>query len=206
LVLWSFVLLKLIMHVAVAAALWFGLGAGEIGIPWRFGAIVVGAVLVHLLWEWWLHPPYYNPGAMPIHLDDPLLKEAVAEGRATLPRFLESIYPTHAKDTCVRFPFTSDFGTVEHLWADLLEVNGDRAMVFVRTFPIEHQGDFEPRMEISVAQISDWQVEYRDGTLRGGFTNRATFKIVERAHGYLPRDMKEQLARFRDLDEPERPH
>jgi uncharacterized protein YegJ (DUF2314 family) len=191
------------MHLAVAAALWFGLGALEIAIPWRLGAIIAGAIAVHLIWEWWIHPPYFS-GVMPIHQDDPLIKAAVAEGRATFPRFLESVYPDHRADSCVRFSFTTDTGTVENLWADLLELRGDRAVVFVRTLPIEHQGEFEPKMEIPVEQISDWQVEYRDGTLRGGFTNRATFKIVERANGYLPQDMKEQLTRFRDLEEPER--
>jgi hypothetical protein len=42
----------------------------------------------------------------------------------------------------------------------------------------------------------------RTGSLRGGFTQQATFRIIERDRGRHPRKLTEQLARYRALDAP----
>lgn len=189
---------KLVAHLALAAALWFGLGAVDLHVGLRILAVVLGAIGIHLVWERVFYDPFVHLGVMPIHQDDPLMKEAVSRARSEFPRFL-GIYPEHKEDTIVRFPFTTVEGTVEHLWGDLVEVSGDRARVFTRTIPTTNEEDFEPGREIALADITDWQVEMRDGTLRGGYTNRAAFKIFERTEGMMPALFKEHLARFRDL-------
>src|SRR5688572_13754393 len=156
----------------MAAALWWGLGAFDVHGGLRLLAIALGAVGVHLLWERVFYNPFEHLGVMPIHKDDPLMKEAVSRARSEMSRFLE-IYPDHKEDTMVRFPFTTDEGTVEHLWGDLVEVSGDWAVVFARTYPTTHKGEFEPKMDVPLLAITDWQIEMRDGSLRGGYTNRA---------------------------------
>jgi len=41
-----------------------------------------------------------------------------------------------------------------------------------------------------------------DGSLRAGFTQQATFRILERENGSLHPKLAEQLARYRPLDAP----
>jgi hypothetical protein len=60
-------------------------------------------------------------------------------------------------------------------------------------------------MTIPIADIVDWQVMVADGSLRGGFTQQATFRIIERESGILPRQYAEQLGRYRPLSESESP-
>ena len=189
---------KLVAHIALALALWFGLDAA--GLTWglRLIAVLIGAIGVHLVWERVFYDPFVHLGVIPIHQDDPLMKEAVARAKGEMPEFLE-MYPDHKSDTVVRFAFKSDDGTVEHLWGDLVEVSGDQASVFARTFPVSHKGAFEPKMQVPLSALTDWQIEMRDGSLRGGYTNRAAFKMFERSEGYLHPKFKEHLDRFRDL-------
>jgi len=194
-------LLKTILHIIVALALWFGLGALGAGIWWRVGAIVAGAVAVHLFWEHFVFKPYLYLGAMPVSNDDPVMLEAREKAKQTLPLFLESIFPEYRQDSMVKFRFTTSSGEVENLWADLLEVNGSKLKVYVRTPPLHHDQPMDRTQEVELSDVTDWQVEYRDGTIRGGYTNRALFTIFERQEGYLHPKLRPQLARFRDLDE-----
>jgi uncharacterized protein YegJ (DUF2314 family) len=56
-------------------------------------------------------------------------------------------------------------------------------------------------MTVPVSDVTDWQIEFRDGTLRGGFTNRAMYKIFERQEGHMPARFLEQLKRFKELEQ-----
>lgn len=197
------VLLKTVLHIIVALTLWFGLGWLDIGVGWRLGAIVAGGICVHLFWEHFVFNPYLYLGAMPVSNDDPVMVQAREKAAGTLPLFLEKIFPEHRQDSMVKFRFTTSSGEVEKLWADLLEVNGNTLKVYVRTYPVHHDQLFNDTQEVDIADIVDWQVEYRDGTLRGGYTNRALFTIFERQEGYLPSKLKPQLARYREIDEPD---
>jgi uncharacterized protein YegJ (DUF2314 family) len=190
--------LKLVAHLVVAAGIWFGLQSIGLGAGSRVALIVGGAILVHFVWERFFFDPYLYLGSMPIAADDPLMVAAMAKGRDTLPAFL-SVYPDHASDSIVKFKFTTSAGEVEWLWGDLLSVEDDHARVYLRTPPVKHDGELDRAMTIALADVVDWQIEFRDGTLRGGFTNKAMFKVFEREQGYMPRQFLEQLQRFKDL-------
>jgi hypothetical protein len=191
---------KLVAHIVVACAVWFGLGALDAPTVWRLAGIVAGAVGVHLFWERVLFQPHLYLGAMPVRDDDPLMLEAREQAKATLPRFFE-LFPDHRQDAMVKFGFTNASGTVENLWGDLVEVSDEEATVFVRTPPVECPPDFERRRTIRRDGIVDWQIEMPDGTLRGGYTNRVMFKIFEREQGYMHPKLLPQLARFKDLED-----
>jgi uncharacterized protein YegJ (DUF2314 family) len=190
---------KLVLQLFVACALWFGLGALGAAAGWRIGAIVCGVIAVHQVWERFVFNPYLYLGAMPVSDDDPIMLQAREEGKKTLPQFL-AIYPEHNQDSIVKFRFTTDTGRNEYLWADLMEVSEGKATVYVRTFPISNEGEFNRKQEIQLDEIVDWQVEYRDGSLRGGYTTRALMKIFERQEGYMHPKLRGQLERFKELE------
>jgi len=191
-------MLKLVTHLVVGCGLWYGLQVMGLGLGWRIGAILAGATAVHLVWERFFVDPGLYLGAMPIAADDPLMVAAMAKGRETLPEFLK-IYPDHASDSMVKFKFITSSGEVEWLWGDLLGLEEDRARVYIRTPPTKHEGTLDRTMMVALSDVVDWQVECRDGTLRGGFTNQAMFKVFQRQEGYLPGQFVQQLQRFKEL-------
>jgi uncharacterized protein YegJ (DUF2314 family) len=90
-------------------------------------------------------------------------------------------------------------GKVENVWGDLLELGETTAKIFLRTAPVEEADIKDRTMTIPVSDIDDWQIEFRDGTLRGGFTNQAMFRIFQREEGYMPKQFIEQLQRFKEV-------
>ena len=188
---------KLIAHVIVAASLWFGLGRLGISSWWRLAAIVGGALAVHSVWERLLYQPFANLGARAVDRNDPLMKEALRLAAENMHR-LRALFPEHPHDTVVRFGLRVKSGKTEYVWGDLLELGDSTARVFLRTPPTEDADIPDRTLTIPVADIDDWQIEFRDGTLRGGFTNRAVFRITEREEGYLHPKLREELQRYKD--------
>lgn len=192
---------KALVQVVVATAVWWALTAAEVAVGWRLGALLVGTLVVHELWQRLVPPPYLYLGAVAVADDDPLMLEARQKARVTLSRFLDELLPAHPQDSMVKFALETSDGSVENVWADVVAVSGERLSVLVRTLPSAGSG--EPlTSEIGRGEILDWMVELPDGTLRGGFTNRALFAIYAREVGRTHPDAEEQLARFRDMDEP----
>jgi len=134
---------------------------------------------------------------MPVANDDPIMQQAVQRAKETFGEF-RTLYPAHREDSMVKFRFKTDSGATENLWGDLLELEETRAKVYVRTPPMQHSGTLDRTMEIDVDGIVDWQIELRDGTLRGGFTNQALFRIFERQEGYMHPKFKQHMSRFQD--------
>jgi uncharacterized protein YegJ (DUF2314 family) len=190
---------KTILHIIVALALWFGLAYFDLHWGIKLTAIVVGAFLVHFVWENFIYNPFLYLGAMPVSSDDPLMLEAVETGKSTFSKFME-IYSDHKSDSTVRFRFETDTGAIENLWGDLLEIDDNTATVYLRTPPIHHNGELERKMTIERDQINDWQVEFPDGTLRGGYSNRAVFKIYEREEGAIHPKLMVHFHRYKDVD------
>jgi uncharacterized protein YegJ (DUF2314 family) len=190
---------KLIAQVVVGAWVWCILG--WCGAAWVLQTIAVGigVVLVHQVWERFIFQPFDYLGVLPVADDDPVMLEALAAARATLPAFLRA-YPHHQCESSVEFRVTTSSGRREQVWADLLEITGDTAKVFVRTPPVEDSPDFQPFMTVPVADILDWQIEFPDGTLYGGYTNRALFTIFERTEGYMHPKFLVHMRRFRELE------
>jgi uncharacterized protein YegJ (DUF2314 family) len=191
-------MLKLILHIAVAAAVWLGVAHFGHGWPVRLVSVAIGAFAVHFLWERFVNAPFLYLGARPVSPDDPLMVEAVQKARSSLDR-MRTLYPEHCTDTVVRFPLRTKSGRIEQVWGDLLELGNDTAKVYLRTPPVEDAELSDRTIEVALADISDWQIEMRDGSLRGGFTNRAMFRIFEREEGAPHPAAKEQLARFKDV-------
>jgi len=188
---------KLIAHLIVAAVLWFGLHHFGVSALWRVAAVMGGAFAVHIFWERFLHRPFIHFGARGIDPDDPLMKEARRLARENITR-LRALFPEHQHDTVVRFPLRVKSGKTEYVWGDLLELNDATANIFLRTPPIEEADIPGRRLTIPTSDIDDWQIEFQDGTLRGGFTNRAVFRITEREEGRLHPTLREELQRYRD--------
>lgn len=188
---------KLLAHLVVAVLVVLGcrwLGASRATL---IGALIGAAILVHLVWERLFPNPFLYLGARPISPDDPVLLDAKAKAREAMPR-LRELFPLHPKDTCVRFRFPHGTAQDEFVWGDLVELGPERAKVFLRT-PPKQPVQLESRtMEIAVDTIDDWQVEQPDGSLLGGYTNQAMFKVYEREEGHLHPAFHAQMARFRD--------
>jgi len=191
---------KLLLHLVTAIALVL-LGRFQ-GWPWWLttAAVIAGFMGVHLLFEKFLAGPVHL-GAAEIAEDDPLMLSALAEAKRTWSDFLR-LYPEHAEDSIVKYRVRTKEGDVENVWGDLLELRSDDATVYLRTPPVGDVDIPDRRMVIPVSDIVDWQIEFQDGSLRGGFTQQATFRIIEREQGQLPRNLVEQLARYRPVEEP----
>jgi hypothetical protein len=183
---------------------------------------IVAAVLVwvgrRLSWPWWAVAAAVAVGVAAIpavlargrrasgHLgaaaianDDPLMVAALERAKRTWNTFLR-LYPEHPQATIVKFRLRTPAGEVENVWGDLLDLTSDHATVALRTPPVGKIEIRDPKMTVPVADVVDWQIVLPDGTLRGGFTQQATFRILERDRGRLPQKFAEQLARYRELE------
>jgi uncharacterized protein YegJ (DUF2314 family) len=140
-------------------------------------------------------------GAVGVANDDPLMLAALDEARRTRTAFLR-LYREHPDTTLVKFRLRTIPGDIENVWGDLLALDGESATVSLRTPPVGKSDVHDPRMTVPVSDIVDWQVMLADGTLRGGFTQQATFRIIERDRGRLPRKFAKQLERYRALEAP----
>jgi hypothetical protein len=140
-------------------------------------------------------------GAFAIAHDDPLMVTALGEAKRTWSVFL-CLYREYPQSTIVKFRLRTTAGEIENVWGDLLALDGDQAAVSLRTPPVGKTDVRDPRMAVPLSDVVDWQVMFADGTLRGGFTQQATFRIIERDRGRLPHKLAEQLARYRTLEVP----
>ena len=186
---------KLILH-AITVAVFISLGR-QFGWAWWVTALalIAGLVCVHILYEA-LFSGTRHLGTAAVSNDDPLMLAAMEDAKRTWPRFLE-LFAAHPKDAIVKFRLTTKAGEIENVWGDLLELGTDTAKVYLRTLPIAATDLPSRQLTIPVADIVDWQVMFADGSLRGGFTQQATFKIMERENGSLPPKFIEELARYR---------
>ena len=89
-------MLKLIIHIAVAAAIIYVARANELGLLATFACLVAGAFVVHVLWERLLGTP--RSGVVDVREDDPLMLEAIDEAKRTWPQFIE-LYSQYREHT-----------------------------------------------------------------------------------------------------------
>ena len=126
--------------------------------------------------------------ALPDDADDPLVATArcrVEESRRALPE----LFHERPNDTYVRFPVETSSGKVEQLWGQLRAIRDDHLHVIVITPPETHTGRFYRERQISLEDVTDWQVTLPDGRIRGGFLKCAKLHIYQREHGTLPKPL-----------------
>jgi uncharacterized protein YegJ (DUF2314 family) len=191
-------MLKLIIHLFVAGLI-AGIGNGA-GLQWYFivPLVLVGGIAVHFIWERLFFDPFLYLGARPVDSQDPLMIAAKQKALSELPQF-ERLFAERPTDSMIKFAFQTDKGETEFLWGDLLELSETETKVFLRTPPINHSAPLDRAMKVPREAIVDWQVEFPDGTLRGGYSNLALFKIFEREEGTMHPKFLEQIERFKEL-------
>lgn len=189
------------LQLSVACLLFFGLAIFDLGWGWRALAAFASLILTHHIWEAYSARTRDYLGPMLIADDDPIMLRAMETGTATVGRLLE-LFPRNRSSSMVRFRFVTDAGNTEHVWGNLIEVEGKNVVVELCSHPMEHSADLkDPRMTVAISQIDDWQIEFPDGTIRGGFTNLALFQIFERDRGFLPSGVRKRAALFRGIDD-----
>lgn len=144
-----------------------------------------------------------EPGHVVTHIaaDDPLLRLTTRQSQESLPT-LRELVRRDRRGATVKFAVTTDRGTSEHLWGEVLELTDAAVRIRVKTPPISHAGAFEKVRLIPLREIEDWQVEQRDGRVRGGFSYQVMFHRTRESLGQLPSGLAEHERRFVDHDLP----
>ncbi len=136
------------------------------------------------------------PPPVAMAADEPLLLAAYAEARASLGD-LRTAFAERPDDTYVRFAFSTDRDTVEHVWGRLRKLTESEAEAELLTPPLDHDGPPPETCTVAVAELEDWEVEYADGTFAGGYTTRAMHAFARRESLPVPREIVKRLRRYR---------
>jgi len=150
--------------------------------------LLVLAILVGVLFLLRLRSPRPDFPPLEVGNDDPAIAAAVAEAQQRIEELREHAEATPER-CLVKFALTTSSGAVEHLWAELLEARWPRLRVRLVTPPVSHEGPLERVWTKDVEEIEDWQVTFEDGTILGGFTQRAMFVVARREWGELPKKL-----------------
>jgi uncharacterized protein YegJ (DUF2314 family) len=160
--------------------------------------IILGllGLIAWVVWRWSAtrSQPRFPPLALAA--DDPLMLEARAQARESIPQMLE-LFKTAPEHTRVKLAFQTNGGETEHLWADLLGVEGSKIQVRYLTPPVSHRGKLERLHTHELTDIEDWIVAKDPERYIGGYTMRVMFKRGREKWGDLPPELKEEEAHYR---------
>lgn len=148
---------------------------------------IVILLIVAVVFIWWRFFRIARPKFPPLAIapDDPLMREAIANAKETIPRFRQlAAQPNRALR--VKVPFHSSSGTTEYLWAEVLSFRDSQMEVRYLTPPATHTGRLERLHTHAVGELVDWQVELESGKYAGGYTTRAMFVRGREQWGDLP--------------------
>lgn len=159
--------------------------------------LAVGVVVAVWLFVRWRSPrPDFPP--LSTSPDDPLIVEALAKAKATTDQFL-ALVRAPKESALVKLYFVSNSNQVEHLWAEVLDVLGEKELgVRLVTPPVTHSGQLERLYRCNIDDVEDWQVRDAQGKVHGGFSQRAMFAIARRDGIKLPRKLLEVEHEYRD--------
>ena len=162
-------------------------------------AFLVAGVVVAAIWFLVrLRSPRPEFAPLPTAPDDPLLLAAMERARASRGEFLGRLRRPR-EHALVKLHFVSNSQQVEHLWAEVLQVISDAELeVRLVTPPVTHSGHLDRVYRCQLDDIEDWQVRDADGTVHGGFTQRAMFAIARRDGVALPPELLTQEHLYRD--------
>ena len=138
------------------------------------------------------------PDPMAISDDDPLMKEATAQARATVSK-VQELLPSRPQHCYVKIPFQTSSGAVEHVWAGLISLDDTTITCQILSRPVHHQGDIPSPYSCSASVLEDWQVQMPDDTIRGGYTMRVMFQRARERYGdKMPKQLAAEMQRYVD--------
>jgi uncharacterized protein YegJ (DUF2314 family) len=135
------------------------------------------------------HPP------LVMEPDDPLLIDAVAQARATLPEFRKLVAQVN-RGARVKVKVVSDTGAEETVWADVIALADQDVEIRLAERPVSQRGPIHAIQKVALGELLDWQVELTDGRFAGGYTMRAMFRKGREQWGSLPRDLAAEERRY----------
>lgn len=160
------------------------------------GAALLVGLAIGALWAWEQRRKRRLRG-LDIDTQDPIWIAAIARARDTLPRFRE-LADQRPNDAFVKYPLKTTAGAVEHVWGQVLSIEGDTVVASIETPPIDGAPATPPPYNLTAADIEDWRVESGDGKIYGAYTARAQFEYA-RKHGHdIPAHMLEIERRLVD--------
>lgn len=146
---------------------------------------------------WWWFIARNRPAMPPLAIDDndPLMLEALQKAKDSIPQMLELF--KDAKDfTSVKVPFLSNSGETEHLWAELLDIDGTSIHVRYMTPPVSHTGTLERLHKHPLSDIEDWVVTKDPNKYMGGYSMRVMFQRGRELWGDLPPKLKAEESKY----------
>ncbi|MBM0103562.1 DUF2314 domain-containing protein [Steroidobacter sp. S1-65] len=160
--------------------------------------IIFVFVTAILIWgAWWWFIARNRPALPPLAIDDndPLMIEAREKAKDSLPQMLE-LFKDAKGHTNVKVPFVTSSGETEHLWAELLSVEGPYVRVRYMTPPVTHTGELERLQTHALGDIEDWVVTKDPKRYLGGYSMRVMFRRGRELWGDLPPELKEEEAKY----------
>jgi uncharacterized protein YegJ (DUF2314 family) len=160
--------------------------------------IIFLVLAAFLLWAaWWWFIARNRPAVPPLAIDndDPLMLEAVKLAKNSIPQMLE-LFNSAPDSTRVKVPFVSSSGETEHLWAELLNVEGVNIRVRYLTPPVSHTGTVERLHTHSLDDVEDWVVSKDPNRYIGGYSMRVMFQRGREQWGDLPPELKAEEAKY----------
>jgi uncharacterized protein YegJ (DUF2314 family) len=146
-------------------------------------------------WWWFIarNRPQFPPLA--IDDDDPLMIEARQKAKSSIPQMLE-LFKDANGFTQVKVPFVTNSGATEHLWAELLSVEGSSIKVRYMTPPVTHTGRLERLHTHVLSDIEDWVVTNDPHRYIGGYSMRVMFRRGRERWGDLPPRLKAEESKY----------
>ena len=121
--------------------------------------------------------------------DDPLLVAARARAQDTLPR-LRQLIDAPGGEALIKLRIDRGDQPYQGQWADIVAHDGTSVQIRIRgSVGVD---------TLSWDRVEDWQVTLPDGTIHGGHTVVAAWRIRHRQGVALPLGARHQLSRFVD--------
>ena len=132
------------------------------------------------------------------HLDGegPELQAAYKAAREAMPRFLLHLADHPEARAAVKFALREGSIT-EFLWGEVVEA-GQPLQVRLSEPPVAVPTP-DGLLEVSYADVVDWQVRLEGRTTAGGYSQRATYASIKDEYGFLPPTIQDELDRLVDI-------
>jgi uncharacterized protein YegJ (DUF2314 family) len=119
-----------------------------------------------------------EPRVIMVPEKDPEMAAAIVQGRATLPRFWQTVDKPQPNEEgfALKVGLPTDSGGSEHIWANRIERKDGKIFGTINNVPKDlSKIRLGQRIEIPEPLISDWMY-HRSGKIVGGYTIRVLLK------------------------------